>query len=29
MMNKIWPLYDEYQAKAIRETPVVILERKT
>ncbi len=29
MMSKIWPLYDKYQANAIREIPVVILERKT
>jgi len=26
-MTKIWPAYDEYQAKTSREIPVVILER--
>jgi deazaflavin-dependent oxidoreductase (nitroreductase family) len=26
-MTKIWPAYDEYQAKTTREIPVVVLER--
>lgn len=26
-MTKIWPAYDEYQAKTAREIPVVVLER--
>jgi deazaflavin-dependent oxidoreductase (nitroreductase family) len=26
-MTKIWPAYDEYQAKTRREIPVVVLER--
>jgi deazaflavin-dependent oxidoreductase (nitroreductase family) len=26
-MTKIWPAYDEYQAKTTREIPVVLLER--
>jgi len=27
LMAKIWPAYDEYQAKTTREIPVVVLER--
>lgn len=27
VMTRIWPAYDEYQAKTAREIPVVILER--
>jgi deazaflavin-dependent oxidoreductase (nitroreductase family) len=27
LMTKIWPAYDEYQAKTKREIPVVVLER--
>ena len=27
LMAKIWPAYDEYQARSTREIPVVILER--
>jgi deazaflavin-dependent oxidoreductase (nitroreductase family) len=27
IMTKIWPAYDEYQAKTTREIPVVVLER--
>lgn len=27
IMTKVWPAYDEYQAKTDREIPVVILER--
>jgi len=27
VMTKIWPAYDEYQAKTTREIPVVVLER--
>jgi deazaflavin-dependent oxidoreductase (nitroreductase family) len=27
LMTKIWPAYDEYQAKTTREIPVVVLER--
>ncbi|HEY8121575.1 MAG TPA: nitroreductase family deazaflavin-dependent oxidoreductase [Myxococcota bacterium] len=27
VMAKIWPAYDEYQAKTTREIPVVVLER--
>lgn len=27
LMAKIWPAYDEYQAKTAREIPVVVLER--
>ena len=28
VMTKIWPGYDEYQARTTREIPVVVLERK-
>ena len=27
LMTKVWPAYDEYQAKTSREIPVVVLER--
>lgn len=27
IMTKVWPAYDEYQAKTTREIPVVVLER--